>query len=180
MAPAWGSLGQQYQNDPTVAIAQIDCDKYRNTCSSYGITGYPTLKFFANGAEVARYSGARDVASFTTFIKSQTVTTPPPLSLACWHLPCLQRRQHPLKLVPRSLQWQEEATVTMSISALLTPIGQERALTQRAPRSKPRRRPCRHGLLPPWQPRPPLVACSVEPQQLHVPFSGAAARPVPC
>lgn len=34
-------------NEPDVVIAKIDADHYRDAASKYGVTGFPTLKWFS-------------------------------------------------------------------------------------------------------------------------------------
>ncbi|XP_013791839.1 protein disulfide-isomerase A3-like, partial [Limulus polyphemus] len=48
-------------NDPPVPLAKVDCtsDFGKETCSKYGVSGYPTLKIFKQGEFSAEYSGPR-------------------------------------------------------------------------------------------------------------------------
>ena len=55
-----------------VKIAKVDCDAHRDLCASNNVRGYPTLLLFKDGnREGIKYSGGRDIASFTTFLKEQ-------------------------------------------------------------------------------------------------------------
>ena len=57
-----------------VTIAKTDCTLAASFCSSEGVTGYPTLKFYKNGferAEGVKYQGNRDIASLEKFIKEK-------------------------------------------------------------------------------------------------------------
>lgn len=38
---------------------QVDCTSSSNTCSKYGVNGYPTLKIFRDGEESGPYDGPR-------------------------------------------------------------------------------------------------------------------------
>lgn len=38
---------------------QVDCTANSNTCSKYGVSGYPTLKIFRDGEESGPYDGPR-------------------------------------------------------------------------------------------------------------------------
>jgi protein disulfide-isomerase A1 len=48
MAPAWEELGTEYENS-NVLIGNVDCTVETELCSKYGVSGYPTLKFFTDG-----------------------------------------------------------------------------------------------------------------------------------
>merc|ERR1719443_2724148 len=54
-----------------VTIAKVDCTEATALCSAQDVTGYPTLKFFKNGAEKddgVKYRGNRDAAALEKFI----------------------------------------------------------------------------------------------------------------
>lgn len=38
---------------------KVDCTSSSNTCSKYGVSGYPTLKVFRDGEESGGYDGPR-------------------------------------------------------------------------------------------------------------------------
>lgn len=46
----------------------MDCttDSGKDTCSKYGVSGYPTLKIFKNGEFASEYNGPRDAGMFVT------------------------------------------------------------------------------------------------------------------
>ena len=64
MAPAWVDLAKDLGGDETVVIAEVDCTVEKELCGEFGVKGYPTLKSFKGGAEIEKYAGGRDVASF--------------------------------------------------------------------------------------------------------------------
>ena len=45
--------------DPPIPLAKVDCPASNAVCSEFGVTGYPTLKIFRNGAFSADYQGPR-------------------------------------------------------------------------------------------------------------------------
>lgn len=49
-------------NDPPVTLVTVDCtaDGGKDTCSKYGVSGYPTLKIFRNGEVSQEYNGPRE------------------------------------------------------------------------------------------------------------------------
>jgi hypothetical protein len=51
-----------------------------SVCSKYGVRGYPTLKWFSNGVEAAKYEKGRSVADLLKFMSSPSVeaASPPP------------------------------------------------------------------------------------------------------
>lgn len=82
LAPTWGELADFFANDDKVSIDHVDCTKQKSVCSKakvgiclcqpylpHGtnqalndsgmqIGGYPTLRFYFNGAEQETYRGA--------------------------------------------------------------------------------------------------------------------------
>ncbi|KAK7463957.1 hypothetical protein BaRGS_00038039 [Batillaria attramentaria] len=47
-------------NDPPVPLAKVDCTEEKDTCSQYGVSGYPTLKIFKGGELKKDYDGPRE------------------------------------------------------------------------------------------------------------------------
>jgi len=71
MQPDWDKLGKQYADTPNVIIGQLDCSgDGQSTCSSYGVQGYPTLKYIADG-KTADYNGARDFNGLKREVESK-------------------------------------------------------------------------------------------------------------
>lgn len=54
-----------------VALAKVDCTVNSNTCSKYGVNGYPTLKIFRDGDETGPYDGPRTADGIVSFLKKQ-------------------------------------------------------------------------------------------------------------
>ncbi|KAJ0069865.1 hypothetical protein NL108_015397, partial [Boleophthalmus pectinirostris] len=54
-----------------VALAKVDCTANSNTCSKYGVNGYPTLKIFRDGEETGPYDGPRSADGIVSFLKKQ-------------------------------------------------------------------------------------------------------------
>ena len=74
LAPAWEELAAKMNVEKEVTIAKVDCTEQTALCSAQDVTGYPTLKFFKNGAEKedgVKYRGNRDLASLEKFIKEK-------------------------------------------------------------------------------------------------------------
>lgn len=51
-------------DDPPVALVNVDCPEAgKDTCSKFGVSGYPTLKIFKNGEVSQDYNGPRDAGN---------------------------------------------------------------------------------------------------------------------
>merc|ERR1719211_609464 len=76
LAPVWEELAGKHNKDveSEVTIAKVDCTVATALCSAQDVTGYPTLKFFKNGAEKddgVKYRGNRDAAALEKFINEK-------------------------------------------------------------------------------------------------------------
>ncbi|KAI5087374.1 protein disulfide-isomerase A3 precursor [Silurus meridionalis] len=52
-------------------LAKVDCTSNTEVCGRFGVTGYPTLKIFKNGAETSTYDGPRSADGIVDHIKKQ-------------------------------------------------------------------------------------------------------------
>lgn len=50
------------------SIAAVDCTKNRKLASRFGISGYPTLKYFKDGGQPTDYDAGRDKDSIVNFL----------------------------------------------------------------------------------------------------------------
>ena len=83
MAPTWEELGDAYENSKKVVIADVDCTADGNDalCQKYGVTGYPTLKYFTPpDTEGEVYEGGRELKDLKKFVK----TLKPGCTAATW------------------------------------------------------------------------------------------------
>ncbi|XP_038899679.1 probable protein disulfide-isomerase A6 [Benincasa hispida] len=75
LAPIYEKVATAFKLEEDVVIANLDADKYRDLAEKYGISGFPTLKFFPksnkNGED---YDGGRDVDDFVSFINEKCGT----------------------------------------------------------------------------------------------------------
>lgn len=57
-----------------VNIASLDCTQHSAACASLDVRGYPTLLLFKGKGDRAsvKYSGAREVPSFVSWLSEQT------------------------------------------------------------------------------------------------------------
>ncbi|KAH0788995.1 Thioredoxin family protein [Histomonas meleagridis] len=62
-----------FQADPQIVVSRLDCEKYKDICSKYGVDGFPTIKLFKEG-ETIDYSGSRTAESVVNFINDNCGT----------------------------------------------------------------------------------------------------------
>lgn len=75
LAPEYEKLGSSFKKSKSVLIAKVDCDDHKSVCSKYGVSGFPTIKWFPKGSlEPKDYSGARTVESMVEFVNLEAGT----------------------------------------------------------------------------------------------------------
>ncbi|KAF9361852.1 hypothetical protein BGX26_011076 [Mortierella sp. AD094] len=75
LAPTYEKVAQDFLNDKnTVLIANVDATVEKTVADKYGVTGYPTIKFFNADGTVEDYTGARSEQDFIDFINKKTGT----------------------------------------------------------------------------------------------------------
>lgn len=79
MKAAWDDLANEYQGSSSVLIGMstlffrltrsgdVDCTVHQDICSKEGVQGYPTIKYWKDGA-VNDYNGGRDFKSLQQFV----------------------------------------------------------------------------------------------------------------
>ncbi|XP_073008625.1 protein disulfide isomerase-like 2-2 [Typha latifolia] len=76
LAPIYEKLASVYRLDEGVVIANLDADKYKDLAEKYGVSGYPTLKFFPKGNKAGEdYDGGRELDDFVKFINDKSGTS---------------------------------------------------------------------------------------------------------
>ncbi|MED6136926.1 hypothetical protein PIB30_060267 [Stylosanthes scabra] len=50
LAPEYEKLAATFKKTNSVLIAKVDCDEEKTICSKYGVSGYPTIKWFPQGS----------------------------------------------------------------------------------------------------------------------------------
>jgi thioredoxin-like negative regulator of GroEL len=53
--------------DARISVDNVDCTIHREVCEQNGVQGYPTLKAFHMGKELAGFSGPRDLPGFKSW-----------------------------------------------------------------------------------------------------------------
>jgi protein disulfide-isomerase-like protein len=77
LAPDYEKVAAVFANEKNVVIANIDADAQKEKAGKYGVTGFPTIKFFPKGNkdEPLSYDNARDVQSFVSYINEKAGTS---------------------------------------------------------------------------------------------------------
>merc|ERR1719506_1390526 len=72
MKPAWDKLMGEFEGNPTVLVADVDCTAGgKDLCSDIGVRGYPTIKH-GDPADLQDYKGGRsfdDLKKFASEMK---------------------------------------------------------------------------------------------------------------
>ncbi|XP_058077566.1 protein disulfide-isomerase like 2-1 [Magnolia sinica] len=72
LAPEYEKLGASFKKAKSVLIGKVDCDDQKNLCSKYGVSGYPTIKWFPKGSlEPKKYEGARTAEALTEYVNTE-------------------------------------------------------------------------------------------------------------
>jgi len=74
LAPVYEKVAETYKNDHNCIVAKVDADNAENRPLSekYGISGFPTIKFFPKGnKDGEEYSGGRGEQDFVDFLNSK-------------------------------------------------------------------------------------------------------------
>jgi len=73
LAPIYDQLADAFVSVRDVVIASVDADAHRSLGGRYGVSGFPTIKFFPKGKkDPMEYNSGRDLDSFVDFIYDQT------------------------------------------------------------------------------------------------------------
>ncbi|KAK4775548.1 hypothetical protein SAY87_023509 [Trapa incisa] len=75
LAPTYEKVATAFKLEEEVVIANLDADKYKDLAEKYGVSSYPTLKFFPKGNKAGEeYEGGRDLDNFVNFINEKCGT----------------------------------------------------------------------------------------------------------
>ena len=69
MKPAWDQLAGEYEGHESIVVGDVDCTVHQGLCSSNGVRGYPTIKYWKDGAE-SKYQGGRDFDALKKFVEN--------------------------------------------------------------------------------------------------------------
>jgi protein disulfide-isomerase A6 len=68
MKADWESLGDEYASSSSVLIGDVDCTVETSLCSEQKVQGYPTIKYWQDGA-VHDYNGGRTLAALKKHVQ---------------------------------------------------------------------------------------------------------------
>merc|ERR1719182_997444 len=73
MKPAWDKLMEEFDSSSSVVVGDVDCTVETEIASDYGVSGYPTIKYFTpeTDAKGDDYSGGRDLAALKKFVEDK-------------------------------------------------------------------------------------------------------------
>ncbi|KAF7804902.1 putative protein disulfide-isomerase A6 [Senna tora] len=72
LAPEYKKLGSSFRKVKSILIGKVDCDEHKSLCNKYGVSGYPTILWFAKGSlEPKRYKGPRTAESLAEFVNAE-------------------------------------------------------------------------------------------------------------
>lgn len=75
LAPVWEELAHDFASEEDVVIAKVDAEANKGVAKEFGISGYPTIKFFPKGSKTpVDYSQGRDQKSFVEYVNEKAGT----------------------------------------------------------------------------------------------------------
>jgi len=76
LEPEYDKVGDAFAGSPDVVVAKVDADAHRDLGGRFGVTGFPTLKFFPKGWKTGdapeAYNGGRTFEDIAAFIQEKT------------------------------------------------------------------------------------------------------------
>jgi len=75
LAPDYEIVANAFAGESSVVVAKVDADEHKSLGTAYGVSGFPTIKFFPKDNKEGReYDAGRDVQSFVDFINKEAGT----------------------------------------------------------------------------------------------------------
>lgn len=73
LKPEYAKAAELLKNDdPPIALVKVDCTEGgKDTCSKFGVSGYPTLKIFKGGDVSQDYNGPREANGIVKYMRAQ-------------------------------------------------------------------------------------------------------------
>ncbi|KAF7144396.1 hypothetical protein RHSIM_Rhsim05G0133600 [Rhododendron simsii] len=76
LAPTYEKVASAFKLEEDVIVANLDADQHKDLAEKYGVSGFPTLKFFPKGNKAAEdYDGGQDLDDFVNFINENCGTS---------------------------------------------------------------------------------------------------------
>jgi len=75
LAPTYEKVADTFKNEPNCIVAKVDADSEKELGSRFGISGFPTIKFFPKAnKDGEEYSGGRSEQNFIDFLNEKCGT----------------------------------------------------------------------------------------------------------
>jgi protein disulfide-isomerase A6 len=75
LEPDYEKVAKSFEGEDSVVIAKVDADKHKEVGSAYGVSGFPTIKFFPKDNKAGEdYNGGRTPEDFVQFINERSGT----------------------------------------------------------------------------------------------------------
>ncbi|CAG8615593.1 9177_t:CDS:2 [Funneliformis mosseae] len=76
LAPIYESVAKDYAQESNCVVANVDATEHKDIAEKYGVTGYPTIKFFPKGEDKTPidYQGGRTEQDFIDFLNEHCGT----------------------------------------------------------------------------------------------------------
>jgi len=75
LAPIYEKVAKTFENENNCVVAKVDCDSEKDLKKRFGVTGYPTLKFFSKDNKAGvEYEQGRSEEALTGFLNEQCGT----------------------------------------------------------------------------------------------------------
>ncbi|KAE8899832.1 putative protein disulfide-isomerase [Phytophthora fragariae] len=75
LAPVYETVATAFKKADNVVVADVDADNYKELGSKFGVTGFPTLKYFPAGStEAEDYKGGRSEDDLVSFLNGKAGT----------------------------------------------------------------------------------------------------------
>ena len=69
LAPTWDSLAEVFRSENDVVIAKVDADAHKELGSRFGVTGFPTIKYFPKTNKAGEeFSGGRELKDLVEWV----------------------------------------------------------------------------------------------------------------
>jgi protein disulfide-isomerase A6 len=75
MVPAYEETAEAFAKESSVVIADVDADAHKDLATRFGVSGFPTLKFFKKGStDPVDYNGGREASDIIDYINKEAGT----------------------------------------------------------------------------------------------------------
>lgn len=75
LAPVWDTLSDVFRGESDVVIAKVDADAHKSLGEKYGVTGFPTIKFFPKDKKDGlAFEGGRDLKDLVDYVNENCGT----------------------------------------------------------------------------------------------------------